>query len=126
MPGAGDHAPEKSLLKPLTRRETEVLSLLAQDLSNAEIAGRLSMALSSIKWYARQIYAKLDVHSRREAAARARELGLDAEIRTVDHVRGGVRVATPDGRFVVENTLGSRIERVRPLLASEVAQLLWG
>src|SRR5574341_1947628 len=63
----------------------------------------------------------------REAAARVvRELGLDAEIRTADDVRGGALVATPDGRFVVENTLRSRIERVRPLLASEVAQLLWG
>lgn len=70
----------------------------------------------------------VEVHPEdREAATRAgRELGLDAEIRTADDVRGGARVATPDGRFVVENTLASRIERVRPVLASEVAQLLWG
>lgn len=62
----------------------------------------------------------------REAAAHAvRDLGLDAEIRTTEDVRGGVRVSTPDRRFTVENTLFSRIERVRPMLATDVAQLLW-
>lgn len=62
----------------------------------------------------------------REAAAHAvRDLGLDAEIRTTEDVRGGVRVSTPDRRFTVENTLYSRIERVRPMLATDVAQLLW-
>jgi vacuolar-type H+-ATPase subunit E/Vma4 len=70
----------------------------------------------------------VEVHPEdREAAVRAvRDLGLDAEVQTADGVRGGARVATPDRRFVVENTLASRIERVRPWLASEVAQLLWG
>lgn len=69
----------------------------------------------------------IEVHPEdRETAVQAmRELGLDAEVRTADDVRGGTRVATPDRRFIVENTLASRIERVRPLLASEVAQLLW-
>jgi vacuolar-type H+-ATPase subunit E/Vma4 len=62
----------------------------------------------------------------REAAAHAvRDLGLDAEIQTTEDVRGGVRVSTPDRRFTVENTLYSRIERVRPMLATDVAQLLW-
>jgi len=70
----------------------------------------------------------IEVHPEdRETASQAvRELGLEADVRTADHVRGGARVATPDRRFVVENTLASRIERARPLLASEVAQLLWG
>lgn len=69
----------------------------------------------------------IEVHPEdRETAAQAvRALGLDAEVRPADDARGGARVATPDGRFVVENTLASRIERARPLLASEVAQLLW-
>jgi V/A-type H+-transporting ATPase subunit E len=63
----------------------------------------------------------------REVAAQAvRDLGVDAEIATAEDVRGGVRVSTPDRRFVVENTLLSRIERARPVLATEVAQLLWG
>ncbi len=70
----------------------------------------------------------IEVHpeDRQTVAQVVRELGLDAEIRVADDVRGGVRVATPDRRLIVENTLASRIERVRPLVASEVAQLLWG
>jgi vacuolar-type H+-ATPase subunit E/Vma4 len=69
----------------------------------------------------------VDVHpDDREAAAHAvRDLGLDAEIRTAEDIRGGVRVSTPDRRFSVENTLLSRIERVRAVLATDVAQLLW-
>lgn len=63
----------------------------------------------------------------RDAAAQAVQgLGLDAEVRTAEDVRGGARVLTPDRRFVVENTLLSRIGRVRTVLASDVAQLLWG
>lgn len=63
----------------------------------------------------------------RDAAAQAVQgLGLDAEVRTAEDVRGGARVLTPDRRFVVENTLLSRIGRVRTMLASDVAQLLWG
>ncbi|HET6948630.1 MAG TPA: V-type ATP synthase subunit E [bacterium] len=54
------------------------------------------------------------------------ELGLDAEAATADDLRGGARVVTADRRFVVENTLASRIERVKPVLTSEVAALLWG
>ena len=70
----------------------------------------------------------IEVHAedRDVAMQAARDLGVDAEIQTADDVRGGVRVSTPDRRLTVENTLASRIERVRPLLASEVAQLLWG
>lgn len=70
----------------------------------------------------------IEVHPEdREAGAQAvRELALDAEVRSADDVRGGTRVTTPDRRVVVENTLASRIARVRPFLAAEVAQLLWG
>jgi len=51
---------------------------------------------------------------------------LDAEVRASDSVRGGVRLGSPDGRYVVLNTLASRLERARPTLASEVARTLWG
>ncbi|MGQ0571983.1 MAG: V-type ATP synthase subunit E family protein [Armatimonadota bacterium] len=40
-------------------------------------------------------------------------------------MQGGVRVASPNGRFVVTNTLTSRLERARPALAAEVAKALW-
>src|SRR3990172_3105444 len=47
------------------------------------------------------------------------------EVRSAADVRGGVRLASPDGRYVVLNTLASRLERARPTLASEVARTLW-
>jgi DNA-binding CsgD family transcriptional regulator len=63
------------LVEPLTRRELEILAMLAASRSNAEIAESLSLALSSVKWYAQQIYTKLGVNSRRQAVVKARELG---------------------------------------------------
>ncbi len=64
------------LVEPLTRRESEILALLAQDLSNDEIAGRLTLSLNSVKWHVQHIYEKLGVNRRRQAIVRARELGL--------------------------------------------------
>lgn len=64
------------LAEPLTERELEILRLLAEGLSNSEIAERLYVSLSTIKWYNKQIYAKLDVHSRETAVDHARALGL--------------------------------------------------
>jgi len=60
----------------LTRRELEVLLLIAQGLSNHEIGKRLFLALDTVKGHNRRIYGKLQVQSRTEAIARARELGL--------------------------------------------------
>ena len=65
-----------SLVEPLTRRELEILSLLAAGQSNREIADQLTIALTTVKWYARQIYGKLGVNNRRQAALRAKTLGL--------------------------------------------------
>jgi ATP/maltotriose-dependent transcriptional regulator MalT len=64
------------LIEPLTQRELEVLSLIAQGLSNREVAARLFLTLNTVKVHSRNIYAKLSVHSRTEAAARARSLGM--------------------------------------------------
>ncbi len=64
------------LAEPLTERELEILTLLADGLSNGEIAERLYVSLSTIKWYKKQIYSKLDVHSLETAIAHARALGL--------------------------------------------------
>ena len=64
------------LIEPLSRRELEVLQLIAQGLSNREIGERLFLALSTVKGHSRIIYDKLQVQRRTEAVARARELGL--------------------------------------------------
>jgi len=64
------------LAEPLSPRELEVLQLIAQGLSNRDIADRLYVALDTVKGHNRKIFGKLDVQSRTEALARARELHL--------------------------------------------------
>jgi LuxR family maltose regulon positive regulatory protein len=53
-----------------------VLELLAQGLSNREIGQRLFISLPTVKSHTSSIYGELGVHSRDEAVARARALGL--------------------------------------------------
>jgi LuxR family maltose regulon positive regulatory protein len=65
-----------SLVEPLSKRELEVLQLIAQGLSNREISERLFLALSTVKGHNLRIFSKLQVQRRTEAVARARELGL--------------------------------------------------
>ncbi|WP_129307652.1 response regulator transcription factor [Streptomyces sp. L2] len=60
----------------LTRRETEVLALVAGGLSNQAIGGRLHLTEGTVKSHLARIYAKLDVDSRTAAVATATELGL--------------------------------------------------
>ncbi len=64
------------LTEPLSRRELEVLRLLAEGLSNQEIGQRLFLALDTIKGHNRRIFEKLEAKRRTEAIARGRELGL--------------------------------------------------
>jgi LuxR family maltose regulon positive regulatory protein len=64
------------LIEPLSQRELEILHLIAQGLSNRQIGERLFLALDTIKGHNRKIFDKLQVQSRTEAIARARELGL--------------------------------------------------
>ncbi|WCN05588.1 response regulator [Streptomyces sp. M92] len=60
----------------LTRRETEVLSLVAEGLSNQHIAARLHLTEGTVKSHLARVYTKLDVDSRTAAVAAATALGL--------------------------------------------------
>jgi DNA-binding NarL/FixJ family response regulator len=60
----------------LTPREHEVLSLLAEGLTQNEIAERLVISPKTVATHIQRILGKLDVHSRAEAVARAYRLGL--------------------------------------------------
>jgi LuxR family maltose regulon positive regulatory protein len=79
-PGAAPSSPASPALAylpdPLNDREIEVVNLLAAGLTTPEIADRLILAPSTIKWHLRNIYSKLGVHRRSEAIAQARTLGL--------------------------------------------------
>ncbi len=72
VPGPGMYL----LGEPLSERELEVLRLIAAGYSNREIADRLVIAVSTVKWYVNAIYGKLQVESRTKAIARARELNI--------------------------------------------------
>ena len=62
-------APEIEKLSP---RELEILNLIAPGFSNKEIADRLGISIESIRWHLKNIYHKLHVHSRTEAASKMR------------------------------------------------------
>jgi DNA-binding CsgD family transcriptional regulator len=68
-------APPTSLLATLTAREQEVLALVAEGLSNREIAGRLFIANKTVSVHVSNILAKLGVSSRTQAAAHAHHHG---------------------------------------------------
>jgi LuxR family maltose regulon positive regulatory protein len=60
----------------LTKRERQVLQLLATDLSAEDIASEMVVSVATIRTHCRRIYSKLDAHSRFEAVQRAQELDL--------------------------------------------------
>jgi LuxR family transcriptional regulator, maltose regulon positive regulatory protein len=62
--------------EPLSQRELEVLGLIAAGASNRSIADQLVISVGTVKSHINHILGKLDAHSRSEAAARARKLGL--------------------------------------------------
>ncbi|WP_194891489.1 LuxR C-terminal-related transcriptional regulator [Catenulispora pinisilvae] len=64
------------LAGPLSDSEIRVLRYLPTNLTSQDIAGELSVSRNTIKTHIRKLYDKLDVHSRTEAVARARDLRL--------------------------------------------------
>ncbi len=72
LPGAGGAVTQEPYGPDLlTQREADVLDLLQQNLSNAEIAQKLTVGVETVRTHARNIYRKLGVSSRRDLAGAA-------------------------------------------------------
>ena len=69
--------PSDHSVHTLSRREKEVLALLAQGLTNREIGAALFISPVTVKVHVRHIFEKLGVRSRAAAAARAGQLNRD-------------------------------------------------
>lgn len=67
---------EQPALDPLTKRELEILGLLAVRLTNREIAERLFISVGTVKRHTANIYQKLGTEGRRQTVAKARSTGL--------------------------------------------------
>ncbi len=84
--GRGDlvakpHRPDRPprsgvLVEALSERELELLRLLAEGLTNQEIAGRLFISIPTVKWHTTHIYGKLGAQNRTQAVAKARAAGI--------------------------------------------------
>ena len=64
------------LVEPLSEREADVLRYLVQGHTYQEISQALYLSLNTVKTHLKRVYAKLDVHTRRQAIAKAQELGI--------------------------------------------------
>jgi LuxR family maltose regulon positive regulatory protein len=73
---ATSQSPDAALIDPLSERELEVLQLIAEGLTNQEIASRLVVSQNTVKVHTRNIHSKLGVHSRMQAVVKARALGV--------------------------------------------------
>jgi LuxR family maltose regulon positive regulatory protein len=69
-------APAQGPLEPLTRKEIRVLQLLVEGYSNSAMAEKLFVSDSTVRTHLRNINMKLDAHSRTQAVAIARRMGL--------------------------------------------------
>jgi LuxR family maltose regulon positive regulatory protein len=76
---AGD-AEKGRTSEPFHQREVQILKLVSEGLRNRDIGRRLFLSEETVKWYLKGLYCKLDVGTRTEAIAKARKLGIIAEI----------------------------------------------
>ena len=73
----------------LTDRESEILALITQGLSNADVARQTFLSPNTVKSYIRTIYRKIEAGSRTQAVIWGVQHGFSPDHRRIDHWRGG-------------------------------------
>jgi DNA-binding NarL/FixJ family response regulator len=73
----------------LSEREAEILALITQGLSNADVAARTFLTPNTVKSYIRALYRKIDVASRTQAVLWGIDHGFAPDHHRIDHWRGG-------------------------------------
>ena len=73
----------------LTDRESEILALITQGLSNADVAAHTYLSPNTVKSYIRSVYRKIGVESRTQAVLWGVDHGFVPDHRRIDHWRGG-------------------------------------
>jgi len=106
----------------LSERELEIVGHLNDGLTNREIADRTGLTLYTVKWYLKQMYSKLYVSNRTQAASKARELGLlDEEVEAPTHPE--IKTSLPEmlTPFYGRTT---ELERLETWLTDDVTRLI--
>ena len=80
-PGGSATRPS-TLIEPLSKRERDVLTLVAQGLSNEQTARALGLGTETVKWHLKNVYCKLGVSRRTLAVHRARQMDLIGDDRS--------------------------------------------
>ena len=73
----------------LSDRESEILALITQGLSNADVAARTFLTPNTVKSYIRTLYRKIEVASRTQAVLWGIDHGFAPNHHRIDHWRGG-------------------------------------
>lgn len=92
-PALGEQSGEAVMDEELTQRESEILALITQGLSNNEIVERTHLSINSVKTYIRTAYRKVGVTTRSQAVLWGVRNGLEADHRAVAPGAGAQEVA---------------------------------
>ncbi|MXV16100.1 response regulator transcription factor [Hufsiella ginkgonis] len=77
VPGPGAGVNNEMIARlGISKREMEVLTLIAEGLSNEEIAARLFVSLNTVKTHSSRVFGKMEVRRRTQAIDKARRMGL--------------------------------------------------
>ncbi|MEO1286610.1 MAG: LuxR C-terminal-related transcriptional regulator [Chloroflexota bacterium] len=109
----------------LTPQEANVLGYLAKGLSNAEISQQMFLSTGTVKWYVRQLNAKLMTKNRKEIVVEAYKLGLlDAESDEIIQTALGVAPHNLPNDLTPFVGRETDLEQLQTMLADESVRLL--